>query len=278
MSDMAHEGNTARGLEESLRNRLEDAGVEPPEEGKDEQELEAERREARIEFSEGLANLSPTQPKGILEKGLEEASEEEPVAEVETQQETEAVSELPNLDPSLPEDLAEELEMPDWEEDEEEVEVEEEKDDLEDEYADDPRYQELQARLARAEKKAQWAEQKRAEANRKKWEAEAKKYFPLSEYALSDIQSTSRRGFLREAKKAHEIVKPQVQAFITRLNESKQAAVDAAVAEALEEAKRAWGRPTVGPGGRESTTAADKEEKIRNAKGLEDRLKARIFG
>lgn len=262
MADKAEEQAAARALE-MLGGHVEE-----------EDTTEEEHAQVRAEMDEGLASLTDTQPKNILG---ETPSSEDPAAEVETQQEAEAEAiDLPNLDPTLPEDLAEELEMPDWDEVEDEVEQDEVEDD-DDEYADDPHYQKLQARLRAAEKKAEWAEQQRAKANRSKWEAEARKYFPLSEHTLKDIQSTSRRGFLREAKRQHEIVKPHVMAFMQELSTKQSAAVEAAKAEALAEAKRAWGKPTVGPGGREPTTESERAEKINNAKSLEERLKARIF-
>ncbi len=262
MADNAEEQAAARALE-LLGGHVEE-----------EDTTEEELAEVRTEFSEGLANLTDTQPKDILG---EAPSSEEPVAEAEAQQETEEeASDFPNLNPTLPEDLAEELEM-DWDEEEEETEEADEDDDWDGD-EDDPRVQALKARLRKAEKKAQWAEQKRAESQRAKWEAEAEKYFPLSKHALKDIQATSRRGYLREAKRQHEIVQPHVQVFVEELKRKQDAAVESAKAAALEEAKRAWGRPTVGPGGREQTTAGDRAEKVQNAKNLEERLKARIFG
>jgi hypothetical protein len=264
MADNAEDKAAARALE-MLGGHVEE-----------EDTTEEEQAEVRTEFNEGLANLTDTQPKDILG---EAPSSEETVAEAEAQQETVIeASDLPNLDPTLPEDLAEELEMPDWDEDEGEAEEREEEDEEWDGEEDDPRVQALKARLAKAEKKAAWAERKRAESQRAKWEAEAEKYFPLSKHALGDIQATSRRGFLREAKRQHEIVRPHVQVFVEELKKKQDAAVESAKAAALEEAKRAWGRPTVGPGGREQTTETERAEKIKNAKSLEDRVKARIWG
>lgn len=247
--------------EQAAARALELLGGHVEEEGTNEEEL----TQTRVEFNEGLANLVPSSEETAAE--VEEAQPEAEQEEVE----------LPDLDPKLPEDLAEELDMPEWDEDDSPPQAEVEEDD--EEYDDDdPQVQALKARLKKAERKAQWAEQQRMEARKGKWQEEAKKYFPLSEYALSDISATSRRGFLREARAAHDAIKPVAMEIAKRYAEAHGAAKQAAIEEGKEHAKEAWGKPTVAPGGRETTTQAEREEKLKTAKNLEERIKTRIWG
>lgn len=229
---------------------------------------EEELKETRVEFNQALDTMASA------------PSSDEPAAEADAQPEAEEEAfVLPDLDPKLPEDLAEELEMPDWDEAVEDAEEDDDEDDDEwDGEETDPRVQSLKAQLRKAEKRIAWEQEKRAEVRREKWESEARKYFPLSDYALSDIRATSRRGFLREAKKAHEAIKPVAMQIAKQYADAHAAAKEKAIAEGKQAAAEAWGKPTVSPGGREATTASEREKKIQEAKSLEERVKARIFG
>lgn len=259
MADQAERDAAAR-----IAERLAQAGVEAPD-------------------AEGVERVTGEQEEQITEGMLESVSRgsgnEETAAE-ETQPEAEAEEfTLPDLDPKLPEDLAEELEMPDWDaEDVDEGEEAEEDDEEWDGEEQDPRVLELKRKLRTAEKRIAWEQGKKAEAQREKWKAEALKYLPLSEYALDDIKATSRRGYLREAKKAHDAIKPVAMRIAQQYAEAHKAAKDAAIAEGRQAAEDAWGKPTVSPGGRDQTTAAAREEKVKQARTLDERVKARLYG
>lgn len=255
MADKAEQQAAARAME-----MLTEAGIESP--NPDVQTEEDVARED-VDFNERLAHVTP--------------SNEETAAE-ETQPEAEAKEiTFPDLDPKLPEDLAEELEMPDWDA-EDDLEESEDDDEEWDGDEDDPRVLELKAKLRKAEKRIAWEQGKKAEAQREKWKAEALKYLPLSEYALDEIKATSRRGYLREAKRAHDAVKPVAMRIAKQYADAHAAAEQAAKDAGRQAAEDAWGKPTVSPGGRDQTTAAEREEKVQKAKTLEERVKARLYG
>jgi type I site-specific restriction-modification system R (restriction) subunit len=116
-----------------------------------------------------------------------------------------------------------------------------------------------------AEKKAAYYENLTAQRERSKWENEALEHFPFSKPHLSKITATSRRGFLREAKKAHEDVKP----FIKEVVSAREAELMAERANIREEEKAkadaAWGKPTAGPGA-PSPVGPDYEAEIKAAR------------
>lgn len=221
---------------------------------------EATQEEGQVD--EALARVSSSPEPAAQDEHEAEVVEEEPAFEV------------PNLDPKLPEDLAEELEM-DWEDDEPEAVSDDEE---EEEYEnDDPRVEEVRAQNRKLQKRLEWAEKQRVEAKRERWAEEAKKYFPLSESALPNIQATSHRGFLREAKTAHESLKPFVSDIIAKYQASIEGAREQAMKEAEEKAAKAWGKPTVSSSGRETTTETARRERLSGSRDLTERIKARLY-
>lgn len=211
----------------------------------------------------------------------EQASDaEEASAEVEDQHEEAPQGDVDDLElnfsPSLPEDLEEELEAPDPFADLEEEENLTPAAEVDDEdYEDDPEKVALKKKLAAFEKRLAWEQNKRAEQSKSKWEEEAKKYFPLSEYAFTSIKATSRRGFLREAKIAHEAVLPHVKKIQDRFNAQLEAERAKAREEAKADVQQAWGKPTVNAGGA-APPPAPPQRKKQNA-DFTDMVKARIF-
>lgn len=197
-------------------------------------ELVAESVEGMDDEAEQEAPSGQEAPPAQDEHEADQPRAEQP----ETQEEPE--EEGFNLDPEIPEELRSLYEEPDFEEEaSEELSAESDEDD-EDEYVDPDVREERRKRLA-AEKRAQYLEGLRVQDQRKKWEAEAVKYTPLSEPFLSDIKSTSRRAFLRDAKKLHDRAKPKVEAYLRAEREKLRA-------ELRSDAAKAWGKPTVGAG------------------------------
>jgi hypothetical protein len=195
------------------------------------------------------------------------APEEE--AQEATEEEAEEVVEPVNFSPTVPEDLEEYLNAPDFEDDDAvEPEVEEEEEESE-EYEDE-RYVKLKKQLASERKRREYAERLRMDAQRDKWAQEATKYFPLSEHLLDSITATSRRAFLREARKAHETVKPYVSEYIERAKKQATAAKEDAKAAGRQDAEKAWGKPLTGPGSVPLSASAKKEalENARNSGSL----------
>lgn len=111
-------------------------------------------------------------------------------------------------------------------------------------WEEDPVDSEARKRAIVAEKKAAFYENLTASRERKKWEAEADKHFPMWR-ARGDIKATSRRGFLKAAKEANDVVKPFVKAAVKTREEQLEAERVTAKAEAKAEAAEAWGKPTV---------------------------------
>ena len=196
----------------------------------------------------------------------------------ETADDVEAEAPVVNLDPELPEDVAEFLDEPDFDVSDDEVEsvevsdVNEETDEYEDEEVT-----KLKRELAKERKRREHAEKLRLQSQRGNWEKEAKKYFPLSEPAWATINASSRRGFLRAARDAHESMKPYVQQFLDQHKADTAAAREAARAKARQEAQEAWGKPLTGPGAPSSPKEAVAElEKARSTGSLVQVIKARL--
>jgi hypothetical protein len=117
-----------------------------------------------------------------------------------------------------------------------------------------------------AEKKAAYYEKLSADRERKKWKDEAKKAFPHSLHALDKIQAKSRRGFLREAKAAHE----SVVGYVTEATKQRVAELEAerelAKAEAEAKVADAWGTPTAGPSSPSTGPTHEFDEMYRKAR------------
>lgn len=195
----------------------------------------------------------------------EETPNSEPTAADEPQ-----VAELPDLNPELPEDILEFLEEPDDDDDEPQVGTFEGE---EEEYLDP---EALARENAKLKKRLEWTEQQKQKASRKSWSEEAKKIAPLAR--PETITATSRRAFLREARKQHEenftLLAPHIDAY-----EKRRAEIEAEVrAEVRAELEQAWGRPTqnAGPSGTEVTQRNDAIEKARKSRNLAAVAKAMI--
>lgn len=152
--------------------------------------------------------------------------------------ETQETVELPSFEVEVPEELEEELEL---EDDELEVRLTASQEEFED-YGEDDLDPEVRARLVAAEKKAAFYEKKAAERQVEKAEEEARKFFPLSEPFLSEIEATSRRGFLRQAKAIHQKMLP----IARQMKEQFESAIETERERVKEETKKdlekAWGR------------------------------------
>lgn len=179
------------------------------------------------------APVAAQAPQRVVRQETAQAVEE--VAEV--------VEEVPDFDfdPEIPDEITELLQP-----DEEDftvpvVEVEES-----DEWTDPSEVAKLKARLAAAEKKAEYAEQLRLQASRPKWEKEAEKFFPLSDPA--SIEASSRKEFMRKAAAQHDALKPAIQKFKAQQDAFLEKERERIKVELEAEARQAWGRPLTGPG------------------------------
>src|SRR5262245_25234365 len=201
--------------------------------------------EAALTAARDLLGGTETETEAVVEGEVEETSEqpeEAPVAEAEEAQHETA--------PELPDEIRELLETPDFDAEAEdalrdELETTETEDEVE-EWEEDPKVLELKKQLIKEQKKSAWFEKLRAESERKKWEDEASKYFPYADQ--TQIQSTSRRGFLRAAKAQHDAIKDKVDAALLgdrkRLDDEREAMRE----EIRKEVEAAWGKVTTGPG------------------------------
>lgn len=202
-------------------------------------------------------------------EGQESSASSEETAAEGTPQDAE---QAPSLDPELPEGLAEELDEPDLDEDEDPAGLDEDYEGYSE--AD----QEIVKRLHAAEKKAAYYEDLRLKDSKKLWTAEAKKFFPLSEFALPSIEATSRRAFLKQARAAHETVKPLVKRYLDAAHTSMESEREQMRSEEREKAAKSWGRPSVG-----SEVPANAAEDVRQierarARGdLSDVIRAMVF-
>lgn len=166
----------------------------------------------------------------IIAEGVE--GEETPSGSEETP------VEFPSFEVELPADLVALLEEDDEEPDTTEAEV----DALAEEHEDVPR--DVLERMLKAEKRAKHLESLRVNDAKKNWSVEAAKFFPFSEPFLSEINATSRRGFLSTAKQVHDKIAPEVEKKVLGpAREAIEAAKAKAIEEGKEEAKKAWGEP-----------------------------------
>lgn len=127
----------------------------------------------------------------------------------------------------------------------------------------------LRARLAQAERKAQHYERLRADEARKRWKTEAVKRYPLSAAIVDEIKATSKRSFLREAKKAHISIAPVVKPYVDAYNKLRAEARTEVRGEVETEVAEAWGKPTTGPG-TAPVRAAQNQGKIDQARARGD--------
>lgn len=220
-----------------------------------------------------------------------EAPEEGEQPEQEAVETPEAEQEDPFAEAELPEDIRELVEVPDFEAEaaqevesylvQEAQEVDEEYD-IENEW--DPQKKEILQRLYAAEKKAQFFEQQRAAEAKKTWTAEAEKYFPYAD--TSQIQATSRRGFLRAAKEQHEAKKAEIASVEERIRPKVEAQIKADLraqieaevrAELKEQAAQAWGSPTVNVTTAQQGISNDERfDKVMRSRGLAAALRDSI--
>lgn len=206
--------------------------------------------------------------------GSDEAPEGESSEDAAATESQDAV--LPDLEVELPEDLIRELDEPEFVEEET---PDEDEPDFED-YGEGDADPAVLKRLRQAEKKAEYYENLRAEDSKRKWKDEAKKFFPLSEYALDDIQATSRRGYLKQAQAAHQSVLPHLKPYIEQMQTTLESEKEKARAEAREEAEKAWGRPATGDNAASDAEAhREQVEKARRRPGgeLSDVIRAMMF-
>lgn len=218
-------------------------------------------RAAAVILSEGNESDGTVEQQG--------ASEEVAAQGTETQEE-----ELPQFEIELPEDLLQELEEDDFEE----TSVTEELEQDEDYQMLDEQSKRLLARALAAEKRAEHYEKLRLNEAKKNWSEEAKKFFPLAEPFLNDIQATSRKGFLREAKARHEAVLPLVKPLLERKEAETKAEREKVREEEKQAAKERWGSAPENQG-QPAEASITQEELARNrSKGdLAGTLRAMMF-
>jgi len=106
------------------------------------------------------------------------------------------------------------------------------------------------------QKRNQYLEAELAKTKSTSWKAEAEKYFPLAKSSLDDIQATSRRAYLRQAKAKHEEILPHVQSVLSEAKQFVEEAKAAAKAEGKTAAAAAYGKPLSGPDVNEIDQAA----------------------
>jgi len=198
------------------------------------------------------------------------AEETEPVSSPEdtaaAEEEPQEADETPefDFDPEVPDDIRALVDEPDFEEEAEAeiaAQAEEWDEEGEEEYVDPRLMEERKQRIA-LEKKLAHVETLRIKDARKAWAEEAEKFYPLAD--SSKIEATSRRGFLREAKKAHDANKPFVLKGIERTKAELAAKYEQEYAAKVAELEAAWGRPITGAG-QVVEAAPEKAKKIDDA-------------
>lgn len=105
-------------------------------------------------------------------------------------------------------------------------------------------------------KRNEYLEAQLAKTKSVTWKAEALKYFPLSKHAVDDINATSRRAFLKQAKAEHERILPHVQSVLSEAKGFVDAEKAAARAEGKTAAAEAYGKALSGPDVNEIDQAA----------------------
>lgn len=161
------------------------------------------------------------------------AQETESGSEATTEEET---VEFPDFNVEIPADLKALLE----EDDTDLTVTDGELEALEAQHEDVPR--EVLARMLAAEKRADHLEKLRVTEARKNWEEEAEKVFPLAKPFLTEINATSKRGYMRTARDLHERSLPMWEAQVAKARTAQAAAKTAAEEEGKEEAKKKWGQ------------------------------------
>jgi hypothetical protein len=211
----------------------------------------------------------------VVDGAPAEGEQPEAVAAPEAHEATEETPDL-DLDAEIPEELEAFLNEPDFEPTAEEVEavqLPESADDDAEEWQEneDERVTALKRELVKERKRAEHEKSLRVSSQQSAWKKEAVRYFPLSEPQLANINASSRRAYLREAKAAHEAMKPQVQKFLDREKKRLQE-------EAKANAHEAWGKPQVGPGAppSDAKSRADALDKARATGSLLNVLKERL--
>jgi hypothetical protein len=238
------------------------------------------RAEAMEEARKNRESLAQNVTQGLLAEAIaegypvaEETKEalvvqEEPAPEAPVTPEPDAVDQIlasMEADQNIVEvedDEEEEVEvLPDFEAEAEREIIDMEIAAAEGEYDDSELTEEALAERKRriiAEKKAAHFENLTATRERKKWEAEVLKHYPFSKHALPNIKATSRRAFLKEAKAAHDAVKPYIKETVNKLVAESEEERAGLAAQERARAEAAWGKPLVGGGTGEGNPAAAK--------------------
>lgn len=169
-----------------------------------------------------------------------------PVVE-DTVEVAEEVTEAPSFeyDPEVPEDILAELNEAEIDDEvEREIATRPAAEENEYGYVEDEDAVRERIRLA---KRNEYLERELAKTKSTSWKDEALKYFPLAKYKLDDINATSRRSFLKQAKAAHETILPHVQEALADAKQFVDAEKVAAYAQAKTAAAEAFGKPLSGP-------------------------------
>lgn len=109
---------------------------------------------------------------------------------------------------------------------------------------DDLDEDELRARLAKAEKRAEFEREQRVKSSRKTWAQEAAEHFPYSQ--PEQIQADSRRSFLEQAKVQDQAFRTQAAPLLEKLEADREKIRDEERQAARAEVSAGWGRATTG--------------------------------
>lgn len=109
---------------------------------------------------------------------------------------------------------------------------------------DDLTEDELRARLAKAEKRADYERTQRVTASKKTWAQEAAERFPYSQ--PDKITAESHRSFLEQAKAQDQAFRAQAAPLLEKLEADREAIREEERAAARAEVSTAWGSPTTG--------------------------------
>jgi hypothetical protein len=179
---------------------------------------------------------------------------------------------FPNFDIEVPPDVLAELE----EDDPAEV-TDEDLSAFSAQYGED-NDPELLRRLAAAERRAAHLEALRVKEAKKNWKEEAVKFFPLSEPFLDEINSNSRRGFLRTAKQLNDRMKPLIEEKVLKpARAAREAELAAVQEEAKGKARDAWGTPVQDEEANAAPVVVQQEARRRKRGEFSDVVRGMLF-
>lgn len=240
----------------------------------------AEAVKEETELQGAVADFAAEAASMLVAEAQEPSNEQGEETEGETKEEDidaqEATDALSLEAPELPDDLARDLM-----EAEVELEIEAqpaEEETQEDWYQDDEETQKLKKELAKAKKREAHLVEQNIKTGTPGWKADAEKYFPLSASSLDDIQATSKRDFLRQAKARHESILPMYESMKVVFADREKKREETVRSEIRAELETAWGTPTSIPSELPDppSDARDKIQTVRRHKSLAETIKLRL--